>query len=165
VFSSKTLAKNDKISLTIDFIGVFMATYIAVPLDMIQAPNNFAVLESGMFSVIQPNATTLWFILQVSDSLGQRRYIPPTGSVLTVQFMRANQFTGSFQQPTEVVQTVSKTATAHADDKSLFSVALTSQDVSTIKSGTVKFSLLSGGVTTAWHQNYALKKTLTDPGC
>lgn len=139
--------------------------YQLLALDMFQAPNNYAPTPGGTFNLTEPNAQTLWFQLQVSDSLGVRRFIPPNGTSLTLEFQRANKFVGTNRAPQESAQTVLKTATPNTDDRSLFSVALTTQDVTQIRSGTLKVNITTAGVTTSFVDNFAVRKKLTDPGC
>lgn len=139
-------------------------TFKAVPLDMISAPNYFAPLAEPRWTILDPNAVTLWFQLYIEDTLGTRRYITASGATMTVAFQRADAFALSQNQLTQTAQGLSLPATAHANDRSLFSLALTSQSVQTIVSGTVKFTLVESSVTTTWVQNHALSKKLTAPG-
>lgn len=136
----------------------------AVPIDMITAPNYFAPLSESRWTIIDPNAVTLWFQLQIEDSLGTRRYMVASGATMTVAFQRADSFTLSQNALAQAAQGLSLPATANANDRSLFSLALTSQSVQTIVSGTVKFTLVESGVTTAWTQNHFLSKKLTAQG-
>jgi hypothetical protein len=141
-----------------------MATFKAIPLDMISAPNYFAPLEPSSWNIVSPNTQTLWFGLQVEDSLGARRYMVATGASLTVTFQRADSFTTSQGKLTQTSQGIDKLASAHANDRSLFSFSLTSQDVGSIVGGTVKFKLIEGATETIWLQNYLITKQLTSPG-
>lgn len=136
----------------------------AVPLDMISAPNYFAPLAEPRWTIIDPNAVTLWFQLQVSDTLGDRRYMVAGGATMQVTFQRADQISTTQGLLTNTSQSVVLSATPHANDRSLFSMALTSQQVQTIVSGTVKFKLTESGLDTTWVQDHMLKKMLTNPG-
>lgn len=143
-------------------------SFKSVPLDMISAPNFWAPAKNNRWELIDPNAVTLWFRLNIVDSLGERSYVTASGAAMTVIFQRADliQVDRSIipQKLTNTAQSVTKTASVHATDKSLFSFTLTAQDVQNIVSGTVKFTLVESGVTTTWVQNYLLQKSLTSPG-
>jgi len=141
-----------------------MATFKAVPLDMISAPNYWAPFADGRWTVTDPNATTLWLQLQISDALGSRRYMVATGGTLSVIFQRADSFTTNQGVLSQTSQGISVSGAVNANDRSLFSVALTQQQVQGIVSGTVKFSLTEGSSTTTWVQDYLLSKSLTRPG-
>jgi len=121
------------------------------PLDMILAPNYFAPLSDGRWMITDPNATTLWFQLEILDSLGPRRYLTGVGATLTATFMRMDALASNLGILTT--------------DASLFSLALTTQQIQNIVSGTVQFALTEGAVVTTWNQNYLIQKTLTNPGC
>lgn len=144
-------------------------SFKVTPLDMITAPNYWAAMKNGRWDVIDPNAVTLWFQLGVSDALGDRRYVSAAGAVMEVTFQRADLIqTGSGGllpvKLTNTAQSVVKTATPHALDRSLYSMALTALDIQTVVAGTVKFKLTESGVVTTWVQNYLLTKSLTAPG-
>jgi len=138
----------------------------AVPIDMISEPNTFSVLPDDRWVIEGSNAKDLWFQLNVVDSLGERRYLVPSGSTLEVIFQRADliESQGARRFLSNETRTVTKNAVAHADDASLFKVSLTSSDVSNIVSGTVKFVLTEPSATYEWLMNWALLKKSTDPG-
>jgi hypothetical protein len=142
-------------------------TFIATPIEMISAPNFFSELKDNRWMVTDPNAQTLWFQLEIIDNLGQRRYIPAGGSTMSVVFQRADEFStdnstrGRLQNQ---VRTVTKAATANVSDASLFSISLTTADITGIVSGTVKFTLTEAAVPTTWVQNFFIRKSLTAPG-
>ena len=138
--------------------------YKAIPLDMIAPPNYYAPLADGRWVITSPNAVTLWFGLQIEDSLGARRYMVATGATMTVTFQRADQFTSSQSILTQTAQSVTLTATVNANDRSLFSMNLTTQNIQTLVSGTVKCRLVEAGVDTTWLQDYGISKKLTNPG-
>jgi len=135
------------------------------PLDMILAPNYFAPLSDGRWMITDPNATTLWFQLEILDSLGPRRYLTGVGATLTATFMRMDALASNLGILTSTPQTVNTPALAYTTDASLFSLALTTQQIQNIVSGTVQFALTEGAVVTTWNQNYLIQKTLTNPGC
>lgn len=141
--------------------------FIATPLLMVTQPNFFQELADNRWELINPNAQVLWLQLKVDDSLGLRRYIPAAGSLLSVVFQRADDFQMSTTPRTKLQvesRSITKTATTNMDDRSLWNISLTSQDVAGVLSGTVKFSLTEAGVVNTWVQNYFLKKNMTDPG-
>ena len=142
-------------------------TFIATPIEMISAPNFFSVLKDNRWLVTDPNAQTLWFQLEIIDSLGQRRYVPSVGSTLSVIFQRADEFStdgSSRGRLQNQVRTVTKVATANVSDASLFSIALTTTDITGIVSGSVKFTFTEAAVPTTWVQNFFIRKSLTAPG-
>lgn len=136
-----------------------------IPLDVISAPNHFTPLPNNRWEVINPNAQTLWFQLQIVDSLGARRYMPAAGSTLQVVFQRSDLIANdNLNRLTNTSRNVTKTATANADDRSLYSIAMTTQDIQNIVSGSTKYTLTEGATTTTWVFDWSIMKTLTDPG-
>lgn len=136
----------------------------SIPLEMITAPNYFAALADGRWTVTSPNAVTLWFQLNIEDALGSRRYMTAVGATLTVTFQRADQFTSSGGVLSQAAQSVVLSAVPHANDRSLFSMALTTQNVQLLVSGAVKYRLVEGANDTTWLQDYGIQKKLTNPG-
>lgn len=139
----------------------------STPINMISAPNTFSVLSSGRWEITDPNAQELWLQINTDDQLGFRRYIPAAGATLSVLFQRADSFSVDGVRLSRLQansQSVTKTATADTNDRSLWKISLTPQDTQTILSGTVKFALTEGTTTTTWVQNYFLKKNLTEAG-
>lgn len=136
----------------------------SVPLDMISAPNYFAPLADGRWTVTSPNAVTLWFQLQIEDALGSRRYMTAVGSTLTVTFQRADSYVSNGGPLSTSAQSVAVTATPHANDRSLYSMALTTQNIQLLVSGAVKYRLVEGANDTTWLQDYGIQKKLTNPG-
>jgi hypothetical protein len=138
------------------------------PVDMLSTPNDFT--EVAQWHVTAGTAETLWLRLKVSDSLGDRRYIPAAGSgptltTLKVTFMRARNSTLG---AVDTAQTFEVSATALSDDRSLWSFPLTAAQVNLLTSGTVKVTLTVGGASgTVYTMNkgFAIKKTLTSSGC
>lgn len=140
-------------------------SFQVIPLDMVLAPNYFAPLGDVRWLITDPNPTTLWFQLGILDALGLRRYITAVGATLTATFMRMDALTSSLGILTSTPQTVAVNATVFATDASLFSLALTTQQIQNIVSGTIQFSLTEGAVVTTWNQNWLIQKSLTNPGC
>ena len=133
--------------------------YKVVAIEMISAPNSFAYKNPNEFHLIGGNAKDLWFQLNISDALGERRYIPTAPMTMKVIFQRGDGV--NFGQ---AGTTISKTAVQDADDKSLFKVSVSAADSLGVTSGTVKFELTEVGVKTTWVQNWFLKRELTDGG-
>lgn len=141
--------------------------FSAIPIDMISEPNVFAPLPNSEWVLTNPNAQSLWFTLSKSDTLSTRRYIPTAGSSLVVIFQRRDdvQINGIRRNRLESTsQSVTKTAVVSTDDKSMYKIDLTTTDVQTILSGTVKFTLTEDSADNTWVQNWAIRKNLTDAG-
>ena len=136
----------------------------SVPLDMITAPNYYAALPDGRWTVTSPSAATLWFQLQIVDALGTRRYIVGTGATLTVTFQRADILAQGQTALGATAQSVVVSAIPHSNDRSLFSMTLTTQNVQTLVSGAVKYRLVEGANDTTWLQDYGVQKRVTSPG-
>ena len=139
----------------------------AAPIQIISAPNYYKPIKDNRWELINPNQQTLSFQLSISDELGFRRFIPASGSSITVEFQRADSFQVNVLSNSRLqseTRTVSKSATVNSDDRSLWSISLTTADVQGVVSGTVKFTLTQSGVATTWVQNYFLKKNLTNAG-
>lgn len=142
--------------------------YYIQPLNMIQAPNYYSEIAEGKgFNIIDNNSTTIWFALKISDDLGNRRFIPATGSVLQVEFPRMpiHTTTTASTTPTKTPQSVIKNATQDANDKALYKIDLSATETQTIRAGTVKVTLTQGANVSTWVENYIVQKTLTKPGC
>jgi hypothetical protein len=142
-----------------------MATFKAIPVDMISAPNFWAPIDEGRWTITDPNAVTLWFQLQISDSLGDRRYLLGSGGTMTAIFQRADAY--NVQIPgglTQTSQTITISCPVNANDRSLFTLPMTTQQVQGVVSGTVKFTMVESGVSTSWVQNYLIVKKLTSAG-
>jgi hypothetical protein len=139
-------------------------SYKAVPIDMISAPNFYAEFGDGMWVIAGTSAVTLWLQLNIVDALGERRFITGNSAVLQAIFQRSDLFAQQNNQLTQTPRSLTKTATAHAQDKSLFSIALTSQDVQTIVGGSIKFTLTDTSINDTWIQDWIVQKKLIDPG-
>jgi hypothetical protein len=146
-----------------------MATYKIIPLEMISAPNYFSALPNNRWTVTGGNPATLWFQLQISDNLGDRRYIPAVGATLEVTFQRSDSVSMGFNTsyPTQLSttpQSIIKPATFNASDRSLGSFVLTPVDASNIVSGSLLFKFTESGVVNQWVQNWSIYKKLVTPG-
>lgn len=94
-------------------------------LDVSNPPNFF--MQTPNWSV--RNADKLWFVLQINDALGTRRYIPPPNASVAIIFPRAVEpMTGNDRN-------IRIDAVAHQDDKSLFSFNITKEQAANIISG------------------------------
>ena len=133
-----------------------MALKVA-PIDMVSSPNTFYQVQQ--WSITGGNSSVLWFQLQISDSLGVRRYMPQSGATVQVQFPRARSL-----DSLQVSQTVAKAGTFDSNDRSLWKVTLTETDTQSIISGTVKFVLTEGSSSQTIVQNYFISRSLTGAG-
>lgn len=124
-----------------------MSNFQIIAIDMIDSPNYF---KETAWQTTPGNPIRLYFQLQVKDSLGERRYMPASGSTVKVDFQRARSL--SALNPTS--QTVQKSAVQIPEDKSIFYVDLTSADTQAIITGTVKVTFVESGVTSIFLQNY-----------
>ena len=130
------------------------------PVDMLLAPNNWSLLSQ--WSVLQGAAERLYLQLQVMDSLGVRRYIPASGTTVTLTFTRARSATLG---TTDTAQTVTVSCTSVTDDRSMWYADLTAAQVTTIITGTVKATVTEGTTVYVLNKAYAIKKTATGTGC
>lgn len=132
------------------------------PIDLITAPNFFSYSADNQWVVTHGSACTLAGQLWISDALGLRRYILPTTATLKVSFVRADS-----PQSASVAQTIVKTVSVNAQDRSLFTFNLTTTDTQAIISGSVIFEITDsgvGGMSAQWVKNYGLKKLMVGPG-
>lgn len=104
---------------------------------------------------------TVYFTLTQIDSLGSRRFIPPAGTAVGINFFRSRPATIN-----SLPQTISKTATqvSPTEDKSIYSVTLTLDDVNTIISGSIQLVVTIGGVANKVAIPYIVKKSYAAPG-
>jgi len=142
-----------------------MSTFTAQPVDMISVPNYYAQINNG-WTLVSPNQTTLWFLLEINDSLGIRPYFAAPLSLLQLTFQRQDLLSINVTSPslTQTVQTITKTATVNAQNPSLWNITLLSQDIQNIRSGTILFSLTESSIQTQWAQPWMVARKLTDPG-
>jgi hypothetical protein len=139
-----------------------MATLSISTLDYFDL-NNFSFTDS--WQIPHGSKAVLYFMLTKADSIGTRRFIPPVGTVVKINFMRqrtVNQITPGGTQ----AQTVSKIATVvDVKDSSIFSFTLSSQETATIISGGVQLVLDTAGDVSSYSVPYVVKKTMTGAGC
>jgi hypothetical protein len=103
---------------------------------------------------------SLYFVLQKTDRLGTRRFLPPAGSSVTVIFLRSRPASIN-----SVAANLTKVASAvTADDKSLFRVDLTADDSSKVISGSLQLVVTIGGTPYTQSIPYAIKKVMSGPG-
>lgn len=131
----------------------------ALPIDVISLPNYYSPSDGNRWEIAS-SAITLNLQLQIDDNLGQRRYVAASGAVLKVTFYRADliQNTGSNYSLVNTGRDVVKTCAVNANDRSLWSVALTSQDVGNIVSGSTVWELTEGATVTTWQAPYSIYK-------
>lgn len=138
------------------------------PINMISPPNFWAPLGSIFWTVTGGVAQDVWGVLQITDSLGTRPYIPAAGATLQAVFQRGDLIGVSPKglPPTTTPNslTVSKTAILEAQNRSLIRIPLTMQDSTNIISGTIVFTLTEGASVNKWVMNWAVKKLNTTAG-
>lgn len=138
------------------------------PVEMISSPNYYAPLPDNRWIIKNSDAQTLWFQLFISDSLGDRPYTPSSSDTFKIEFLRADNFQSDTVLRTlqSTSRTIEKVASMNSSNRSLMSITLTSADVSTILSGSVRLTFTDSANTRTctWSANYIIKKELTDPG-
>jgi hypothetical protein len=140
-----------------------------VPISIISAPNYYSILPNNRWEVISPNAQNLSFQLRIVDGLGERPYVPASGSLMTVTFQRSNLIALSTVPtlPSNLTYTprdVVKTPSQDPNNGSLYTIAMTTQDVTGIVSGSTLFTLVESGQSTTWLFDWSVFKKLTSPG-
>jgi hypothetical protein len=123
-------------------------------------PNDYSVAKN--WKVTQGVACTLYFQVLKQDELPTRRFIVAAGQTIKVKFQRAKKF--QTNQDT-VSQTFEVTAIAVATDRSLWSIALTADQVNQLVSGTVNFTIYNATVVVdSIVKNYFIQKQSTSAG-
>ena len=138
-----------------------------VPVDMITAPNYYSALPNGRWEITSPNAQSMWFQLYIVDGMGSRPYVPAIGSSMSVTFQRADLISLTNTPPPTLINTpksVTKAAIIDSNNRSLMKIDMTTQNIQDIVSGTTKFVLTEGAVSTTFLANWSVYKKLTDPG-
>ena len=132
------------------------------PLDFYTV-NDFSFASS--WQIQNGSTTSIYFIITAEDGAGVRRYIPPIGTVVALNFMRqrsVNQITPG----STLAQTVNKIATiVDPRDSSLYQIQLSSADTSTIISGGVQLVLTHNGAVESYMIPYMIKKIMSSAGC
>jgi hypothetical protein len=134
------------------------------PIEMITAPNYWAPIPEPRWTVYDPNASVLWGLLVISDSLGERRYIAASGATITATFQKADSLASTSGKLVYTAQSIDILGAFNANDRSLFSITLTADQTKAVVSGTIKFKLIEGSSNTTWVQNHALTKKSANPG-
>lgn len=138
------------------------------PIDMTLEPNFYAPTGKQYWTVTGGVATDLWGVLQISDNLGTRPYIPAVGATLTALFQRGELIgvmtVGVPPTATPNNNTVNKTCVLSAQNRSLLKMSLTSQEATNITSGSVVFTLTEGTTVNKWVMNWGMKKLNTTAG-
>jgi hypothetical protein len=128
-------------------------TYLVQPID-VKDVNTF--VPTAMFTVVNRAVNSLYFILLVTDGFGERRYVPPTGTVVTLGFVKSRPPT-----PQSAATVITKTATVpFVGDASMMKVDLTADESTALITGGL--TLTVGGV--AYAMNNIVKKVVGDPG-
>lgn len=138
-----------------------------LPVEIIQSPNYYSILPDGAWNVYDETSTVLGLLLQVSDSLGSRPYIVSSGDTLQAEFPRSDSLaiqSGTRGTVNSTSRAVIKTCDVDSNNKSLFTISLTSVDISNIISGSMKFTFKYGTVTRTWLESYIVIKKINDVG-
>lgn len=130
--------------------------YGLIPLELYNA-NDFKPIAA--WDIPNGVTTTLALMLTKTDALGTRRFIPPAGTLVQLQFVRARAATATSQ-----AITLTKTCVVLAEDKSMYQVSLTADETKNIISGGLQLSLTISGVQTLINLPYLVKKTYSSPG-
>jgi hypothetical protein len=134
------------------------------PIEMITAPNYWAPISEPRWTVYDPNASVLWGLLVISDSLGERRYVAASGANITATFQKADNLASTSGKLVYTAQSIDILGAFNANDRSLFSITLTADQTKAVISGTIKFKFIEGSNNTTWVQNHALTKKSANPG-
>jgi hypothetical protein len=132
-----------------------------VPINLITSPNFWSPTKDTFWQVTGAQATDLFGCITILDNLGQRVYVPASGSSLVALFQRGDLIGTN----NNLHQTVTKVCTLDNNLRSLTKISLTAADATNIISGTVVFTLTEGLNIQKWTQNYAVKKLNTGAGC
>jgi hypothetical protein len=128
-------------------------TYLVQPID-VKDVNTF--VSTTMFTVVNRAVNSLYFILLVTDGFGERRYVPPTGTVVSLGFVKSRPATASSS-----ATMITKNATVpFVGDASMMKVDLTADESTALITGGL--TLTVGGV--AYAMNNIVKKVVGDPG-
>ena len=128
--------------------------YTVQPID-VKDVNTF--VETQAFNVINKSANTLYFILQAFDGFGKRRFVPPTGTTVTLGFIKSRS-----PSPGTNATIITKTASSpFAGDLSMMKVDLTADESTALITGGL--TLTVNGVSYAI--NNIVKKIYGEPGC
>ena len=132
----------------------FAGGFLGVPFSYGPVPDSFWTITGGQ-------ATTIWGMITLSDTMGNRPYIPATGASLTALFQRAD-YGGSL---TNQHLSVTKICNLSLSFGAMFSMSLTANEATNITAGTVVFTLTEGTNTQVINQHWAVKKLVIAPGC
>lgn len=126
------------------------------PLDFFSI-NDFKPVTS--WEIANGAATTVYFTLTKTDSMGTRRFIP-VGSTVQLAFLRARAATIN-----STALTITKACVnVSPDDKSMFSCVLTLDDTTNIISGSAQLVVTTGASVQKVNVPYAVKKVQSAPG-
>jgi len=137
------------------------------PIEIIQAPNYYSILPDNQWILYDESSASLSFMLKIEDSLGERPYLVSNSDTLTSEFPRSDSLaiqSGTRGTISATSRSVTKTCNMDTDNKSLFTMNLSSTDISNIISGSVKFTLQYGSTTRTWLENYIIIKKINDVG-
>lgn len=135
-----------------------MTTYKVQPINYFNE-NLFVPIDA--WEIPNGSNCTIHFVLVISDSLGERRFIPPTGSQVSLSFTRARPAVVGSQS---ILISKNAVALIPTSDKSLFQVDLTSNETSQIITGGVKLTILMLGAEYSYSLPHLVKKNMSSPG-
>jgi len=128
------------------------------PIEYFGNVNDFK--PASAWEVVHNSTLRIYFVLTKVDSLGTRRYIPSTGTAVSLNFLRSRPATTG-----STAQTIAKTAVAlSSDDKSMYYVDLTAADSTAIISGGVQLVITTGSNAQNYNLPYLVKKIIATPG-
>jgi hypothetical protein len=141
-----------------------MVMFKIQPIEMIKESNYYSNIDQ--FVIPATGTCKLWFQLRIVDSLGERPYISASNDLLKLEFLRITKLSLDSGKLYGDSQTIEKTANPNTSNRSIFSVDLTSDNVVTIRSGSVRFYYkeTTPNIEYKWVENYIARKDVIDPG-
>lgn len=131
------------------------------PIEVISLPNYFSSIDK--WELKYDVASTLYARLTITDKLGERRYIPSSGSIVKITFMRSRSYAvGGYDSE---VQTFSVNGFIEGTDRSIVGFNLTKEQVNKIYPGTVIIELTENSSTQKLSKSFIIGVTKIGPGC
>lgn len=131
-----------------------------IPINLITAPNFWSVSKETFWSITSGQATELWGLLTIVDSLGTRPYVPALGSSLQALFQRGDYIGSVSNQQLSVT----KSAAMDVNFRAVMKFVIAAPEATNIVSGTAVFTLTEGATINKWGQNWSIKKINTSAG-
>jgi hypothetical protein len=135
-----------------------MASYSLQP---VEYTNVNMFLPMSTWSLVHNSPATISFVLQITDGMGTRRFVPPVGTSVKLGFVKSRApVVGSSSQ------IISKTAVqlAPTEDRSLYKVDLTAADTSVLITGGITLSITITGVEYVFNIPNIVVKNMNLPG-